>query len=56
MNVEEQLGFGAKVGNRLRAESQIRDEVAVHYVDVEPTGSHLFDRAHVIGKTRVVGC
>ena len=50
MHVEKQLGVGAQCGDHRRSEADVRDECAVHDVQVEPVGAACFDASDVIGK------
>ena len=55
VRVERQLGPRPDPLDHLRPEGQVRDEVAVHDVDVEPVGALRLAAADRVGHVRVVG-
>ena len=55
VGVERQLRPRPQMLDRLRAERQVRDEVAVHDVEVDPVGAGLLDPPDGVGEVREVG-
>ena len=55
VRVERQLGPRAKVLDGLGAERQVRDEVAVHDIEMHAVRTGLLDPSHRIGEVREVG-
>ena len=54
VGIERQLGPRAKVLDGLGPERQVRDEVAVHDVEVDPVGTGRLDPPDGVGKVREV--
>src|SRR6185369_9522654 len=55
MRVEGQAGAAPKRLDRLRAEGQVRDEVAVHHVEVDPVGPFALCSGDRMGEVAEIG-
>ena len=55
MDVERLGRVRAERLHHRRADGDVRDEMAVHDVDVDPVGAGLVDRAHLLAEPREIG-
>jgi len=55
VDVQRQPRRAVQVGDHLWTEREVRDEVTVHHVDVDPVGTGPLGRQHRVGKPAEVG-
>ncbi len=55
MDVQRQVGDSPQCRHQTGAESEVRHEVPIHHVDVDPVGSALLDQRHLVGELGEVG-
>ena len=55
VHVERQPGAGTQALQDRRAEADVRHEMAIHHVEMQPIGAGCFDRCHFVLQSREVG-
>ncbi len=55
MDVERLGGMGPQCCDHRRPDGQVRNEMAVHDVDVDPVGARGVDRPHFLAEPREIG-
>ena len=55
MHVERQRGVRAQALQDRRAEADVRHEMPVHHVEMQPVGARRLDRRHLVAQSREIG-
>ena len=55
MHIERQLGVRAQAAQDGRAEADVRHEMAVHHVEMQPVGARRLDRRHFVSQSSEIG-
>ena len=55
MHVERQCGVRAQALQDRRAEADVRHEMAVHHVEMQPVGARRLDRRHLVAQSGEIG-
>ncbi len=55
MHVEDLLRVWAERRDDVGADGDVRHEMPVHHVDMDPVGARLVDRAHLLAEPREIG-
>ena len=55
MNVERQIGHGFELLDERHAERQVRNEMAVHHIDVDEIGAGTLEHANIALEVHEVG-